>query len=114
MLNHKVTSKRRKSRNPLIERLFGQSQVKTNTNSLSQPLFNPITRLFPTANKAIESQSEISLRSSAGGPTIGVANGTKTKEDLNISPPPKSRKMKIELQMSDKPLIITSVFNQIF
>jgi hypothetical protein len=69
-------------------------------------LFNPITRLFPTANKAIESQSEISLRSSAGGPTIGVANGTKTKEDLNISPPPKSRKMKIELQMSDKPLII--------
>jgi hypothetical protein len=92
MLNHKVTSKRRKSRNPLIESLFGQSQVKTNTNSLSQPLFNPIPRLLPTVTKAIENQSKISLRSSAGGPKIGVATGIKNEGRFKHFPPSKVKK----------------------
>jgi hypothetical protein len=92
MLNHKVTSKRRKSRNPLIESLFDQSQVKTNTNSLSQPLLNSAPQLFPTATKAIENQSKISLRSSVGGPTIGVANGIKNEEEFKHFRPSKVKK----------------------
>ena len=75
-----------------IESLFGQRQVKTNTNSLSQPLFNPVPQLFPTATKAIESQSEISLKSSAGGPKIGVATGIKNEGRFKHFPPSKVKK----------------------
>jgi hypothetical protein len=92
MLNHKVTSKRRKSRNPLIESLFGQSQIKTNFNSLSQSLLNPVPRIFPTATKAIENQSEISLRSSKGRPTIGIDTGFKNEGEFKHFPPSKVKK----------------------
>jgi hypothetical protein len=92
MLNHKVTLKRRKSRNPLIKSLFGQSHIKTNTNSLSQPLLNPISQLPTTITKAIENQSEISLKSSVGEPTIEVAIGIKNEGEFKHFSPSKVKK----------------------
>jgi hypothetical protein len=48
---------------------------------------------------------------------VGIESGllpeSKLKEDLNISLPAKSRKMKIELQIEVKPLIMSIDFNQV-
>jgi hypothetical protein len=92
MLNHKVTSKRRKSRNPLIASLSGQNRIKNNANSLFLPSLNPTPQLSLFATKAIENQRIFSLRSSVSGHKIGVATGTKIEGRFKHFPPSKVKK----------------------
>jgi hypothetical protein len=55
-------------------------------------LLNTVPRIFTTAIKAIENQSEISLRSSVDGPTIGIDTGIKNEEGFKHFPPFKVKK----------------------
>jgi len=73
-----------------------------------------VSGLAPLAVKTIENQRETSLRSRPGGLTIGVATGIKIERDLTILPLAKSSKMKFELQIKDRPLIMTKTIINVF
>jgi hypothetical protein len=54
------------------------------------------------------------LGSRPGGLTIGAATRIKIERDLTILPLAKSSKMRFELQIKDKPLIMTPIINDDF